>query len=116
VVQRLAAAGGETAFLLTILPNGKGERVMIVSVPLGGYLVPGIEFSVDGRKPFRLLVETCNASGCHAGFALSGRADKELRTGRQAAFKVWRTKDKPVEVGVPLDGLAEAVRALDERS
>jgi invasion protein IalB len=66
-VQRLTVQGSdETVFAITIVRGNQGASVAIVSVPLGGYIAPGIEMSVDGRKPYKLLVETCNAAGCHA--------------------------------------------------
>jgi invasion protein IalB len=68
-VQRLTVQDSdETVFAVTVIRSNQEAVVAIVSIPLGGYIVPGIELSVDGKKPYKLLVETCNASGCHAGF------------------------------------------------
>jgi invasion protein IalB len=116
-VQRLAAkATDETVFMLTVLPGEKAASVAIVSVPLGGYLVPGVEFSIDGRKPYKLLIETCTTAGCHAGFPLTGRVEKELRTGTSASFRIWTTKSKPADVSVSLNGFADAMAHLGRRS
>jgi invasion protein IalB len=116
-VQRLAVQGtNETVFVLTVVPGEKDATVAIVSVPLGGYIVPGIEFSVDGGKPYKLLIETCTAAGCHAGFPLAGRVDREMRSGKRASFRVWTTKSKPTDVSVSLNGFADAMGHLGRRS
>ena len=106
----------ETVFVLTILPGERDFSVAIVSVPLGGYIVPGIELSVDGGKPYKLLIETCTTAGCHAGFTLEGRVDKELRSGKRASFRVWTSKTKPTDVSVSLIGFADALADLRRRS
>ncbi|MBB4017440.1 invasion protein IalB [Chelatococcus caeni] len=114
-VQRLAVKdSGETVFLLTVLPDAGGKGLVgIVSVPLGGYLAPGIELRIDGRKPYKLLVETCNASGCHAGFALAGNVLAQMKAGDKAVFRVWTAKEKPADVTVSLAGFTKAIGALD---
>jgi invasion protein IalB len=116
-VQRLTVQGGdETVFLFTIVRGSHGPPVAIVSMPLGGYIAPGLELSVDGKKPYKLLVETCNAAGCHAGFPLSGRIDKELRVGKLASFRLWTAKDKPTDLSVSLKGFSDALTHLERQS
>jgi invasion protein IalB len=116
VVQRLTVKGtDETVFLVTLLPQEKAGPVAIVSVPLGGYLVPGIEVSVDGKKPYKLLIETCTAAGCHAGFPLVGQVSKDLRTGKSASFRVWSSKSQSSDVKVSLKGFADAMASLERR-
>ncbi|WP_404286386.1 invasion associated locus B family protein [Microvirga sp. RSM25] len=117
VVQRLTAErGDDIVFAVTIVRSAQSAPVAIVSIPLGGYIVPGIELSVDGKKPYKLLIETCNAAGCHAGFSLSGRIDKELRSGKHANFRLWAAKDKPADATVSLKGLADALTRLERSS
>jgi invasion protein IalB len=116
VVQRLTVKGtDETVFLVTLLPQEKAGPVAIVSVPLGGYLVPGIEVTVDGKKPYKLLIETCTATGCHAGFPLVGQVSKDLRTGKSASFRVWSSKSQSSDVKVSLKGFADAMASLERR-
>lgn len=117
VIQRLTVQGtGDTVFVLSILPETQGALVGIVSIPLGGYLVPGVELTVDQRKPYKLLIETCTSTGCHAGFPLTGRVEKELRSGRQAIFRVWTTKSNPADIPVSLKGFSDALVELGRRS
>lgn len=114
VVQRLTVKGSEeTVFALTVVRDDQRVPVAIVSIPLGGYIARGIELSVDGKKLYNLLVETCNAAGCHAGFPLSGPIAKEFRSGKQASFRLWTAKDKPADVTVSLNGFADALARLE---
>lgn len=118
MTQRLVVeATRETVFLITILPGDEaGAFAGIVSVPLRGYLAPGIELQVDARTPFQLLYETCDPSGCHAGFALEGRVLQEFRAGLKARFRVWTARDEPVDLDVSLIGFTRAFETLRERS
>lgn len=118
MMQRLVVeATRETVFLITILPGDEaGAFAGIVSVPLRGYLAPGIELQVDNRAPFQILYETCDPSGCHAGFALEGRVLQEFRAGLNARFRVWTTRDEPVDLDISLIGFTRAFAALRERS
>lgn len=118
ISQRLVVEGSDdTVFLLTGLRGGpEGPFVGIVSVPLRGYLAPGIELRVDSREPFQLLYETCDPVGCHAGFPLEGRVLEDFRAGRNARFRVWTAKDNPVDIDVSLIGFTRAFNALRERS
>jgi len=118
ISQRLAVeGGGETVFLLTaVRSDSSGPYVGIVSVPLRGYLAPGIELRVDQRRSYQLLYETCDPAGCHAGFPLEGSVLADFRAGTTARFRVWTAKDNPVEIDVSLIGFTRAFAALGERS
>ena len=118
ISQRLALEEtGQTVFLLTGLPGDEpGTHVAIVSVPLRGYLAPGIELRVDSRDPVRILYETCDPSGCHAGFPLEGEILQAFRAGLTARFRVWTARDEPVDLDISLIGFTAAFEALGERS
>jgi invasion protein IalB len=117
VVQRLTVSEtGETVFVLTVLAGEKAGSVGIVSIPLGGYLVPGVEFSIDGKKPYKLLIETCTTAGCHGGFPLASSVNRDLRAGKTATFRIWSSKDQSSEVKVSLNGFADAMAYLERKS
>jgi len=117
ISQRLAVAeSGQTVFLLTGLPgDAPGSHVAIVSVPLRGYLAPGIELRIDERAPVGILYETCDPSGCHAGFPLEGEILQAFRAGLRARFRVWTARDEPVDLDISLIGFTAAFEALRER-
>ena len=113
--RQVAKETGQTVFLVTVLPAGHPNRfAVIVSTPLGGYLAPGMVLSVDRGRPFKVLFETCNASGCHGGFDLSGRIAREIRQGRGLSVRLWTGKGQAADVAVPLAGFNTALASLGE--
>ncbi len=111
---------GGTVLLVTILPRPTGKRkgppVAIVSVPQGVYLVPGIAMDIDGKQKFKLLYETCNASGCHAGFKVAGKIANAFRRGAVARHVVHNHRQMPVTINVSLKGFTKALQRLSEVS
>lgn len=108
---------GETVFMASVLTAAQpGKQVMIISTPLGGYLAPGMELLINKKRKVRLLYETCNAGGCHGGFALSGALRDELLVAKTLAVRLWTAKGKAVSVNISMNGFARAVKTLEERS
>ena len=68
--QTQAVADGRAVVFLFNVVRQNGRPIAIVSTPLNVYLPAGLSLSVDGGRPVRALFETCNVSGCHAGFPL----------------------------------------------
>lgn len=100
---------GTEAFLLSIsrdhTENGSSA---IVTVPVGVYLAHGVEIRVDQRRPFKVLFEVCDRSGCHAGFKLSGTALAAFKQGLDARVRVWTSRSQAVEFPVSLRGFSAA--------
>ena len=117
ISQKLAVEESkQVVFALTIVPGDKkGQMVGIVSFPLGGYIAPGIELRVDNKKAYKILVETCNSSGCHAGFPLTANLLKEFERGKTASFRLWTEKAKSADIAVHLSGFSSALKALKDR-
>lgn len=108
-----ASAGedGNAIFLLSISPGeDTGASYGVVTVPVGVYLAPGIEIRVDHRRPFKVLYEICDRTGCHAGFKLSGSVLSAMRNGLDAKVRVWTAKTQAVEFAVSLRGFSAAYR------
>jgi invasion protein IalB len=108
--------GKETLLVLTILvPEPSQSAAGILSIPLGGYLAPGIEITIDKRQKFKLLVETCNPSGCHAGFPIQGRVLHAFEKGREASIRIWTTRNKPVVTELSIGRFTEVVALLRKK-
>jgi invasion protein IalB len=117
LVQNHTADNGKTVLLVTILMDDTGRApVAVVSVPKRVYLAPGIEMSVDGGPGFKLLYETCDDVGCHAGYKITGEIASALKKGSVATHKVYDSRQKPVSVPVSLKGLSKALEKLVEVS
>ena len=116
LVQNHAAETGATVLLVTIVQDAAKFPVAVVSVPEGVYLAPGIELTVDKGQSFKLLYETCNSSGCHAGFKIAGDIAAALKKGQIAHHKLFDSKQTPVTIDVSLKGLSKALDRLQEAS
>jgi invasion protein IalB len=116
-VQNLVVDSGKTALLVTVLTSGPAKGpVAIVSVPKWVYLAPGIEMKVDNGAGFKLLYETCNDTGCHAGYKVAGEIATALRKGSVANHKLFDSQQKPISIDVSLKGFGKALDRLAEVS
>ena len=111
--QAQAVNGGkDVVFLFNIVRQGR-QHVAIVSTPLNVYLPTGLELRIDGGQPRRVAFETCNVSGCHAGFALNGQLLAALRKGKALVVGLKDTKATAIPVNVSLKGISAGIDALD---
>jgi len=111
--QAQAVNGGkDVVFLFNIARQGK-QRVAIISTPLNVYLPSGLELKIDGGQVQRVIFETCNISGCHAGFALSGSLLGALRKGNVLTVALKDTKATTIPLKVSLNGISAGIDALD---
>lgn len=115
LAQHHAVADTKEALLVAnVLINQQGKPVAILSLPAGVYLAPGILIRVDRNKPFKLLYETCNPSGCHAGFELKPSVLRAFKRGAVAAVRFFDPQQKPIDVNVSLAGFTKGFAALSE--
>ncbi len=111
--QAQAVNGGkDVVFLFNIARQGK-QRVAIISTPLNVYLPAGLELKIDDGQTQRVIFETCNISGCHAGFALSGALLGALRKGNVLTVALKDTKATTIPLKVSLNGISAGIDALD---
>ena len=111
--QAQAVNGGkDVVFLFNIARQGK-QRVAIISTPLNVYLPAGLELKIDGGQVQRVIFETCNISGCHAGFALNGSVLGALRKGNVLTVALKDTKATTIPLKVSLNGISAGIDALD---
>ncbi|KWT86908.1 Invasion associated locus B protein [Agrobacterium tumefaciens str. B6] len=104
--------GNDVVFLFNIARQGK-QRVAIISTPLNVYLPAGLELKIDGGQTQRVIFETCNVSGCHAGFALNGSLLGALRKGNVLTVALKDTKATTIPLKVSLNGISAGIDALD---
>lgn len=111
--QAQAVNGGkDVVFLFNIALQGE-QRVAIISTPLNVYLPAGLELKVDNGQTERVVFETCNISGCHAGFALTGNLLSALRKGNVLTVELQDTKATTIPLMVSLTGISAGIDALD---
>ncbi|OOZ00459.1 invasion associated locus B family protein [Solemya velum gill symbiont] len=87
------------------VPNQK-EAVMVVSLPLGIFLPPGVQMRVDGQgKVATIPVNTCLPAGCQAGSALDAEFTGRLKKGNKLTMIFANPAGKPVKAELSLKGM-----------
>jgi invasion protein IalB len=100
-------------FAVGIAPDDQTPTV-IVSLPLGISLPPGITIQIDDGKKANFPVERCQPEGCRAGMKLREATIDQLTAGTQLTITFHDGERKPITVPLSLDGFAESFQALKE--
>lgn len=86
--------------------------VLVLSLPKGIFLAPGVSLRIDKGKLIRYPFETCDESGCHTGLKLSKKLLSSLKRGTQASVIFYDSHQKPVLANLSLEGFTKAYAAL----
>ncbi len=86
--------------------------VLVLSLPKGVFLAPGVSLRIDKGKLIRYPFETCDESGCHTGLKLSKKLLSSLKRGTQASIIFYDSRQKPVLANLSLEGFTKAYAAL----
>ena len=98
-------------FGIGMTPAGSPPTVL-VSLPLGIALPPGITIQIDDSTPATFPVERCEPDGCRAGMKLRENTVNQLAQGRQLHVTFYDGARNPLKVSLSLDGFAAAYQAL----
>ncbi len=91
-----------------------GQPIVILTLPLGISLPPGVKVQVDKGEAFTFPVERCDSSGCIAVFPLQAGLLTALKRGSQAVVTFFDATRKGIGVPVSLSGFTAGYKALDE--
>ena len=92
-------------------PEGEGP-VMVVTLPLGLALLPGIRLQVDDGATRQVPFRVCNAGGCKAVVPLADELLAELRRGEQLHVTVASIQGEATRLTTSLLGFTAAMTAL----
>lgn len=106
--------GRDVVFLFNVVMQ-ESKPVAIISTPLNVYLPAGLELRIDGGGVRRAVFETCNVTGCHAGFALEGTLLNGLRRGNVLTVTIKDSKATQIPLKVSLRGITAGLEALAEQ-
>lgn len=108
------AAISPAQFGLVISRQDKTQsRFAVMTVPEGVYLASGVELSIDGGRPYKILYEVCRQGSCHAGFKLTGAVVSAFKRGAKATARVWLSQDRVVEFSLSLIGFTKAYSVFE---
>jgi invasion protein IalB len=88
-------------------PDAK-QPAMMIQLPLNLNLTEPVAIRVDAGTPERQPLQTCSASGCYAGLALSDQFLAAMRSGHALKIVFQDANRKTIEAGLPLLGFGLA--------
>ena len=91
---------------------GDDTPTVLVSLPLGMALPPGITIQIDDSKPATFPIERCEPDGCHAGMKLREATINQLEHGQRLNITFYDGGRKPIQVPLSLQGFADSFKAL----
>jgi invasion protein IalB len=116
MVQQRLDEQGQTVLAIAVgkVPNTDDPGMLII-LPLGIWLPPGVVLQVDGGEEVPARIERCERRGCQVELLLEPNVLTLLRSGREAnvLFQIYDETGQPKVVGVPFS-LLGFTAALNE--
>jgi invasion protein IalB len=116
MVQQRLDEQGQTVLAIAVgkVPNTDDPGMLII-LPLGIWLPPGVVLQVDGGEEVPARIERCERRGCQVELLLETKVLTLLRSGREAnvLFQIYDETGQPKVVGVPFS-LLGFTAALNE--
>lgn len=88
--------------------EGIDKETLMVLVPLGVALPPGLQVIVDDNKPIPLRFTFCHVGGCTAETVAKPEIIESLKKGTQLKVLALNNQGKTVAFPVPLEGFTKA--------
>ena len=93
-----------------------GNPTLLLSLPLGISLPPGVTLKIDKGEPFNFPVERCEPDACRAGLKLRQATIDLLSNAKQLTIIFHDHARQPIEVPLSLEGFRDGFEALREES
>lgn len=91
------------------------EPALIVILPLGTFLAPGLEIRLNNGAAIKGAFEFCTNSGCQATIALAPDELDRLASASKAEVVVFDGGRAQVSIPVSVEGLAPGIQSLQDR-
>ena len=91
---------------------GKKDAVMIITLPLGVVLPPGVQLTVGEGKAARVPITTCLPQGCQAGAQLDKEFTERLKKGDKMIVTFIGPDGKQVNAPISLSGFTAALESI----
>jgi invasion protein IalB len=89
--------------------EGQDKKALMVMVPLGMALPPGIQVKVDENEPLKLQYTLCHAAGCTAETEATPAVIEQMKKGKQVIVAAINLAGKAIGFPVPLVGFEQAL-------
>lgn len=93
---------------IQIGPDNKGNGGLLVHLPLGLSIREGVSLKIDEGAPLNLDFQTCDASGCYSGMAVSAELLKAMMAGNAMTISFKDMQKKDIAIPVTLSGFSAA--------
>lgn len=90
--------------------QGQDKKALMVMVPLGMALPPGIQMKVDENKPISLKYTLCHIAGCTAETEATEEIVKQMKGGTKLVVAAINIAGQPIAFpDVPLNGFTKTL-------
>lgn len=93
-------------------PPGVSEPQVLLTLPLGVMLQPGLEFTGGKAKAVRIPFNVCVNNGCVAVTKLNADTIKGMKAGTKGSVKFAASRKQIVEIPISLSGFTAAFKSL----
>jgi invasion protein IalB len=108
--ERLDGASGRVLVSAAIREvDGQTTKSLMVMVPLGMALPPGVQVKVDEGEPIKLQFTLCHAAGCTAEAEATPAVIEQMKKGKQVVVAAINLAGKAIGFPVPLTGFDKAL-------
>lgn len=94
----------------------RADPTLIVTIPLGAFLLPGLEIRTKGTKPIHSDFQYCFSNGCQAAIRLDGARLDQLRKAVEAEVVFLDAGHQRISVPLSLKGFTAVLQALKPSS
>jgi len=91
---------------------GKKDAVMIITLPLGVILPPGVQLTVGEGKAARVPITTCLPQGCQAGAQLDKEFTDRLKKGKKLIVTFLGPDGKQINAPISLSGFTAGLDSM----
>ncbi len=91
---------------------GKKDAVLIITLPLGIILPPGIQLTVGEGKAAKVPVTTCLPQGCQAGAQLDKEFTERLKKGNKLIVTFLGPDGKQINAPISLSGFTAGLDSM----
>jgi invasion protein IalB len=108
--ERLDGASGRVLVSAAIREvDGQTQKALMVMVPLGMALPPGVQVKIDEGEPIKLQFTLCHAAGCTAEAEATPAVIEQMKKGKQVVVAAINLAGKAIGFPVPLTGFDKAL-------
>ncbi len=89
--------------------EGQDKKALMVMVPLGMALPPGVQVKIDENEPVKLEYTLCHGAGCTAEGEATAAVLDQLKKGKSVVVAAINLAGKAIGFPVPLTGFDKAL-------